>query len=47
MSLNALEHFAAWALLWAPKMSNYDENHTKEMMHRDLVVNIVGKTILA
>jgi len=28
-------------------MSSYDENQAKEMMHRDLVVNIMGKTILA
>jgi|GEM_PF-3128298 len=42
-----LSIFAAWALRWAPKISSYDENHTKEMMHRDLVINIMGKTILA
>jgi len=28
-------------------MSSYDEDQAKEMMHRDLVVNIMGKITLA
>jgi hypothetical protein len=47
VSLNALEHFCRLGITLRTKMSGYNENQAKEMMHRDLVVNIMGKMILA